>query len=70
MTRALSHISALPNLYKLHITLLRYQVFGAVAREKFHVDIDNSAIRYYSGIFFSFHFILFIQVLLIWSLRL
>ena len=25
------------------------QVFGVVAGEKFYVDIDNSAIRYYSG---------------------
>ena len=45
-----------------------HQVFGVIAGEKFSVDIDNGAIRYYSGIFFSFHFILFIQVLVIWSL--
>ena len=51
---ALAHIGALPSLYKSHITFSRYQVFGAVVREKFHVDIDNSAIRYYSGIFFIF----------------
>ena len=51
------HIGALPGLYKLHITLLHYQVFGAVTGEKFCVDIDNSAIRYYSEFFFfSFHF--------------
>ena len=67
--RALAHIGSLPSLYNLHITLSPYQVFGTVAREKFRVDIDNSAIRYYSGTF-SFHFILFIQVLVIWSLRL
>ena len=66
-TRALAHIGALPSLYNLHIVLSPYKVFGAVAGEKFRVDIDNSAIRYYSGIF-SFHFILFIQVLVIWSL--
>ena len=68
MTRALAHIGALHSLYNLHITLSPYQVFGIVAGEKFLVDIDNSAIRYYSGFFFSFHFILFIQVLVIWSL--
>ena len=67
--RTLAHIGALPSLYNLHITLLPYQVFGTVAGEKFRVDIDNSAIRYYSRIF-SFHFILFIQVLVIWSLHL
>ena len=67
MTRALAHIGALPSLYKSHITLLRYQVFGAVPEEGFSVDIENSAIRYYSGIFSS-HFILFMQVLIIWSL--
>ena len=61
------HIGSLLSLYNLHITLSPYQVFGAVVGKKFHVDIDNSAIRYYSGIF-SFHFILFIQVLVIWSL--
>ena len=27
MTRALAHIGALPSLYNLHITFLRYQVF-------------------------------------------
>ena len=64
------HIGALPSLYNLHITLLRYQVFSAVAGEKFRVDIDNSAIRYYSGIFIFFYFFLFIQVLVIWSLHL
>ena len=53
-TRSLAHISALPSLYNLHITLSLYQVFGTVAREKFRVDIENSAIRYYSGIFFLF----------------
>ena len=37
--------------YILHITLSAYQVFGAVAGDKFNVDIDNKAIRYYSGIF-------------------
>ena len=51
------HIGALPSLYKSHITLLRYQVFGDVVKEKFHVDIDNSAIRYYSGILFYFTFL-------------
>ena len=55
--RALVHIGALPSLYNLHITISPYQVFGTIAREKFHVDIDNSAIRYYSRIFFfSFYF--------------
>ena len=53
--------------YILHITLSAYQVFGAVAGEKFSVDIDNKAIRYYSEIFF-FTFILLLQVLVIWSL--
>ena len=67
--RALAHIGALPSLYNLHITLSAYQVFGAIAGEKFCVDIDNSAIRYYSEIsYFLFYFILFIQVLVIWSL--
>ena len=52
------HIGALPSLYNLHITLLLYQVFVAVAGEKLRVDIDNSAIRYYSGFFFfSFYFV-------------
>ena len=64
---ALAYIGALPSLYKSHITLLRYQVFGAVPEEELSVDIDNSAIRYYSG-FFSSHFISFMQVLVIWSL--
>ena len=54
MTRALVHIGALPSLYKSHITLLHYQVFGVVAGEKFRVDISNSAIRYYSRILFYF----------------
>ena len=67
-TCALVHIGALPSLYNLHITLSPYQVFGVVSSEKFCVDIENSAIRYYFGIFFSFHFILFIQVLVIWSM--
>ena len=34
-----------------HPTRARH-VFGAVVEEKFYVDIDNSAIRYYSGIVF------------------
>ena len=34
-----------------HPTHARH-VFGAAAEEKFCVDIDNSAIRYYSGIVF------------------
>ena len=60
--RALAHIGALPSLYKSHITLLRYQVFSAFSREKFHVDIDNSAIGYslefyFILFFFSFHFV-------------
>ena len=58
-TRALAYIGPLLGLYKSHITLLRSQVFGAIAGEKFHVDIDNSAIRYYSGILlflFLFYF--------------
>ena len=61
-------IGALPSLYNLHITLSPYQVFEAVVGEKLCVDIDNSAIRYYFRIFFSFHLILFIQVLVIGSL--
>ena len=56
MMRALAHIGALPSLYNLHFTLLPYQVFGVVAWEKFCVDIDNSATRYYSGNFFFFSF--------------
>ena len=64
MTRALAHIGV----YILHNTLLACQVFGTVAGEKFSVDIDNKAIRYYSGIFFIFIFILLLQVLVIWSL--
>ena len=62
------HIGALPSLYKSHITLSTYQVFGVVAGDKSSADIDNSAIRYYSRIF-SFQFILLIRVLVIWSLR-
>ena len=50
-TCALAHIGALPSLYKSHITLLCYQVFALFPGKKFRVDIDNSAIRYYSGIF-------------------
>ena len=65
---ALAHIGALLSLYKSYITLLTYQFFGAVAGDKSSVDIDNTAIRHYSGIF-SFQFILLIQVLVIWSLR-
>ena len=57
--RALAHIGV----YILHTTLLAYQVFGVIAEEKFSVDIDNKAIRYYSGIF-VFYFVL--QVLVIW----
>ena len=53
---ALAHIGSLPSLYESHITLSPYQVFGAVVREKFRVDIENSAIRYYSRIFFFFSF--------------
>ena len=56
MMCALAQIGALPSLYNLHFTILPYQVFGVVAGEKFCVDIDNSATRYYFGIFFSFHF--------------
>ena len=67
---ALAQIGALSSLYNLHISFSPYQVFSAVAGDKFRLDIDNSAIRYYSGIFFSFHFILIIQFLVIWSLRL
>ena len=52
MMRALTHIGVCI----LHITLLAYQVFGAVAREKFSVDIDNTTIRYYSRIFALFFF--------------
>ena len=44
-----------------------HQVFGSIAWEKFHVDIDNSAVRYYSINIFLY-FILVTQVLLIWSL--
>ena len=44
--------------------LTTYQVFGAVVGESFSVDIDKSAIRYYSKIF-PFYFILLIQVLVI-----
>ena len=51
------HIGALPSLYKSHITFSRYQVFGVVAGEKFGVDIDNSAIRYYFGTLFYFVYI-------------
>ena len=43
--------------------LSAYKVFGAVARDRFIVDIDNKAIRYYSGIFVF----IFLQVLVIWS---
>ena len=56
MACALAHIGALPSLYKSHITFSCYQVFGAVVGEKFRVDIDNSEIRYYSGILFYFIF--------------
>ena len=52
MMRALAHIG----ICILHITLLAYQVFGAVVGEKFSVDIDNTTIRYYSGIFVLFFF--------------
>ena len=52
----LAHIGALPSLYKSHITLSCYQVFDAVSGEKFRVDIDNSAIRYYYGVLFYFLF--------------
>ena len=50
--RALVHIGV----YNLHITLSAYQVLGAVAGEKFCVDIDKKVIRYYSG---NFVFVLF-----------
>ena len=59
MTRALAYIGV----YILHITLSAYQVFGTISREKFSVDINNRAIRYYSGIFVF----IFLQVLVIWS---
>ena len=36
-TRALAHIGV----YILHITLSAYQVFGAVAGDKFTVDIEK-----------------------------
>ena len=52
----------------LHITLSAYQVFDAVAGEiSFSVDIEKSAILYYSGIF-PFYFILLLQVLVVLSL--
>ena len=70
MMRALARIGALPSLYNLHFTLLPCQVFGVVVREKFCVDIDNSATRYYYGNFFFFSFFFIIQVLVILSLRL
>ena len=54
MTRSLAYLGTLPSLYKSHITLSRYQVFYAVAGDKFCVDIDNSEIKYYSGILFDF----------------
>ena len=49
MMRALAQIGSLPSLYNLHFTLFPYQVFGVVSGEKFCVDIDNSATRYYFG---------------------
>ena len=52
--RALVHIG----LHILHLTLSAYQVFGVVVGEKFSFDIENKAIRYYSGIF-VFHFFFF-----------
>ena len=44
-------------------------ILALLPGSSFSVDIDKSAIRYYSGIF-PFYFILFllIQVLVIWSL--
>ena len=68
MMRALAHIRALPSLYNLHFTLFPYKVFGVVVGEKFCIDIDNSATRYYYGKFFFFSFFFIIQVLVIWSL--
>ena len=58
-TRALAHIGV--TVYTSRLSA--YQVFGAIAWEKFSVDIDNKAIRYYSGIFV----LIFLQVLVIWS---
>ena len=46
-TRALAHIGV----HILHNTLSAYQVFGAISGDKFSVDINNKAIRYYSRIF-------------------
>ena len=55
------HIVVSPSLYKSQITLLRYQVFGAVAKEKFRVNIDNIAIRYYSEFYLFIYFSLSIS---------
>ena len=59
----------------LHITLSAYQVFGAVAGEKFSVDIDNNALDitldhffYLIHLFIYFYFTHFTSVLVTWSL--
>ena len=73
--KLISNLDAYTCSYKLtfhtnftHSTIAR-QVFGAVSREEFHVDINNSAIRYYSGFFFFIYLVIRLtQVLVTWSL--
>ena len=57
--RALAHIGS----HILHITLSAYQVFGAVAGEKFSVDIDNNALDITLDQFFIYLIHLFIYFL-------
>ena len=61
MTRALARIGV----HILHITLLAYQVFGAVAGESFRVDIEKVQLHITLAFFLSI-FILLLQVLVIW----
>ena len=70
--RALAHIGATSSFYTSRIRPIKFLV--SLSGKSFSVDIDKSAIRYYSGIFLFFYlffkfFILLIQVLVIWSLR-
>ena len=63
-TRSLAHIGV----HILHITLSAYQVFDAVAGEKFSVDIDNNALDitldqfffYLIHLFILFYFLFFL----------
>ena len=56
--RALAHIGV----HILHITLLAYQVFGAVIGEKFSIDIDNNALDITLDQFFFYLIHLFIYL--------